>query len=75
MSSPAIRWERRAVQELAGQPRETQRQILGAVERLLHEPFSGEQLAAEWKGIRRLRVGSHRVVYAFNGKQLLVLMA
>ena len=75
MSSPAIRWERRAVQELAARPRETQRQVLGAVERLQHDPFRGEQLAAEWKGIRRLRVGSHRVVYAFNGEQLLVLMA
>ena len=75
MSSPTIRWQRKAVQELAVLPRETQRQVLGEVEGLRHNPLKGEQLVAEWEGIRRLRVGSHRIVYAFNGEHLLILMA
>ncbi|MCG6964049.1 MAG: type II toxin-antitoxin system RelE/ParE family toxin [Acidobacteria bacterium] len=75
MSSATIRWQRKAVQELAVLPRETQRRVLGEVDRLRHDPLKGEQLAAEWQGIRRLRVGPHRIVYAFNGSQLLILMA
>ena len=27
------------------------------------EPFKGEQLASEWKGLRRLRVGHRKDVY------------
>lgn len=74
MPSASIRWERRAVKELAALPREAQQHIVTAVESLGEQPLKGELLAAEWKGMRRLRVGSYRVVYAFNGTELLVLV-
>jgi mRNA interferase RelE/StbE len=72
--SASIRWERRAVDELEALPRTAQRRIVEAVERLRDEPFKGEQLAAEWKGLRRLRVGRYRVVYAFDGRRFLILV-
>ncbi len=74
MPSASIRWERRAVKELGALPREAQQRIVEAVESLHEEPFKGEQLAAEWKGLRRLRVGRYRVIYAFDGQQFLVLV-
>lgn len=74
MPSASIRWERRAVKELEAVPRDAQKRIVEAVEALRGEPFKGEQLAAEWKGLRRLRVGRYRVIYAFDGTQLLVLV-
>ena len=74
MPSASIRWERRAFKELAALPRDAQRRIVAAVERLRDEPLKGEQLAAEWKGMRRLRVGRYRVIYAFNGTEFLVLV-
>ena len=74
MPSASIRWERRAVKELQALPRDTQQRIVKAVESLRDEPFKGEQLAAEWKGLRRLRVGRYRVIYAFDGRQFLILV-
>ena len=67
-----IRWERRAVKELASLPRKDQRRVVEAVEGLLDDPLAGEPLAAQWKGLRRLRVGRYRVLYGFDGKELLI---
>jgi len=67
-----IRWERRAVKELAGLPRREQRRVVEAVEGLLENPLGGEPLAAQWKGLRRLRVGRYRVPYGFDGTELLI---
>ncbi len=72
--SASIRWERRAVKELEALPEEAQRAIVAAVESLRGEPFKGEQLSAEWKGLRRLRVGRYRVIYAFDGHGFLILV-
>ena len=74
MPSASIRWERRAFKELAALPREARRRVVAAVEGLREAPLKGEQLAAEWKGMRRLRVGRYRVIYAFNGSEFLVLV-
>lgn len=74
MPSASIRWERRAVKELEALPRTAQRRVVEAVESLRDEPFKGEQLAAEWKGLRRLRVGRYRVIYAYDGRQFLILV-
>lgn len=74
MRSISIRWERRAVKELFALPRDAQQRVVTAVEGLRDEPLRGEQLAAEWKGLRRLRVGQYRAIYAFNGDELLILV-
>jgi mRNA interferase RelE/StbE len=67
-----IGWERRAVKEVAVLPRKDQRRVVEAVEGLLEDPLAGEPLAAQWKGLRRLRVGQYRVIYGFDGKALLI---
>ena len=74
MSSISIRWERRAIKELAALPRDAQQRLVTAVEGLRDHPLRGEQLAAEWKGLRRLRVGTYRAIYAFNGEALMILV-
>ena len=74
MPSISIRWEKRAFKELAVLPREAQRRIVAAVEQLPDEPLKGEPLSAEWKGLRRLRIGRYRVIYAFDGGRLLILV-
>lgn len=72
--SASIRWERRAVKELQALPKDAQRSIVAAVESLRDEPLKGEQMVAEWKGLRRLRVGRYRVIYAYDGHQFLILV-
>jgi mRNA interferase RelE/StbE len=72
VSSISISWERRAVKELASLPRQEQQRVFDAVEQLFDDPLRGRPLSSEWKGLRRLRVGRYRVIYAFDGSQLLV---
>ena len=72
MPSISIRWDKRAVGELSPLPREARRRIVDAVEELVEDPLKGDLLSAEWKGLRRLRVGTYRVVYAFDGEVLMI---
>jgi len=67
-----IRWERRAVKEAAALPMADRARVVAVVESLRDEPLRGQLLRAEWKGFRRLRVGDYRVVYAYNGQELLI---
>ena len=67
-----ILWERRAIKELEALPRKAQQRIVLAVDRLRGKPLSGKILAGEWKGLRRLRIGEYRIIYGFDGRQILV---
>lgn len=69
-SSLRIRWERRALRELDALPARERTRIIEAVESLVESPLKGELLHAEWQGLRRLRVGTYRVIYAFDGESL-----
>ena len=72
MSSISIRWERRAIKELRRLPKDLQAAVLTAVETLRLDPFRGQQLSSPWKGLRRLRVRTVRVIYGFDGTELLI---
>ncbi|MFQ5743885.1 MAG: type II toxin-antitoxin system RelE/ParE family toxin [Acidobacteriota bacterium] len=65
-----IRWEKRALKELRSLPKKDRERVFVAVDGLRSDPMAGRPLAAEWKGLRRLRVGSYRVIYAFDGSAL-----
>jgi len=67
-----IRWERRAVKELLRLEHGARIRVLRAVETLRDDPLKGEMLHGDWKGLRRLRVGSYRVIYGYDGQELLV---
>jgi mRNA interferase RelE/StbE len=69
-----IRWEARALKEAQGLPHDARLQVLKAVESLRGGPLKGDLLSAAWKGLRRLRVGAYRVLYAFDGRALLILI-
>jgi mRNA interferase RelE/StbE len=70
--SVRIRWERRAVRELDALPGKDWERVIAEVESLARAPLKGELLHAEWQGLRRLRVGRYRVIYAFDGQTLLI---
>ena len=72
MSSISIRWERRAVKELRRLPNDIQVLVVDSVEKLRLDPLRGQQLSGQWKGLRRLRVGRVRVIYGFDGAELLI---
>ena len=67
-----IRWERRAVKEVAALQMADRERIVAAVEGLREDPNKGSVLSASWKGFRRLRVGPYRIIYAYQGRDLLI---
>ena len=72
MSSIAIRWEQRAVKELRRLPKDVRSPVFEAVDALRQDPLRGQPLSGQWKGLRRLRVGTVRVIYGFDGTELLI---
>jgi len=48
--------------------------VVESVDRLRENPLEGRALTAEFKGLRRLRVGQYRVIYGFDGQELLVFV-
>ena len=48
--------------------------LIEAMDRLRDEPNAGGVLKGEFAGLRRLRVGSYRIVYEVVNDQLLVLV-
>jgi len=70
----SIRWERRAVRELKALPAKARPRVVSAVEELLDDPLKGVPLSGQWKGLRRIRVGTYRVIYAFDGAEFLILV-
>jgi len=72
VNSISIRWDRRAVKELRSLDKRDRSRVFEAVAKLSEDPLRGAPLAGEWKGLRRLRVGGFRVIYAFDGRELLV---
>ena len=67
-----IRWDRKAIKELKNIPKKEQRRIFNLVEDLRTDPLKGKILSTNWKGFRRLRLGTYRVIYAFDGTELLI---
>ena len=60
------------MKELASLEKSQQQRIFGAVGALADDPLKGASLSGDWKGLRRIRVGPYRVIYAFDGIELLV---
>ena len=48
--------------------------LLAAIDRLQEEPFAGGVLKGEFSGLRRIRVGDHRIVYEVIQNQLTILV-
>jgi mRNA interferase RelE/StbE len=67
-----IRWERRAVKEVAALQKADRERIVSAVEGLRADPNKGSIMSAAWKGFCRLRVGPYRIIYAYQGRDLLI---
>ena len=67
-----VRWERRAVKEAVALQMPDRERVVTAVEELRRNPLRGKVMSSGWKGFRRLSVGAFRVIYAFDGMELLV---
>lgn len=69
-----VAWKRSAIRDLKRLDPPTARRIFDQTEAALAEdPSRGKPLSGQFKGLRRLRVGDHRVIYTLTTNGALVL--
>lgn len=63
-----------AAKALAKIARDDRVRIVDAIDQLRTNPAAGGVLKGEYAGLRRIRVGSYRIVYEVQDQQLVVLV-
>ena len=69
-----VRIKRSAAKALEGIARADRLRLIEAIDRLADNPAAGGALKGELEGLRRVRVGSYRIVYEVKDDQLVVLV-
>ena len=69
-----IRWKKSAVKTAKSYPINIRKNIIKAVESLAENPLAGKPLSGGLKELRRIRVGSIRIIYLFEREKLLILI-
>ena len=70
----SIRIKGGALKELKRVPKPDRKRIVEAVDLLAENPFLGNALKGDLRGLRRLRVGNYRVLYELQDDVLVVLV-
>jgi len=70
----SLRIKRSAAKALGSIAKPERLKIMAAIDRLCETPSAGSALKGEFEGLRRLRVGTYRVVYEWRQDELLVLV-
>ena len=70
----SIRIKKSAARELKWLARPERVRIVAAIDRLAETPHLGTALKGDLRGLRRVRVGEHRVVYEVRDDELVVLV-
>ena len=70
----SIRIKKSAARELKRVAGPDRIRIVAAIDRLAETPGLGAALKGDLRGLRRLRVGDHRVLYEVRNDELIVLI-
>jgi mRNA interferase RelE/StbE len=70
----SLRIKTSAVKALRRIPKEERLRLIEAIDRLATEPTAGGVLKGEFRGLRRLRVSSYRIVYEVDEGELMILV-
>jgi mRNA interferase RelE/StbE len=70
----SLQIKRSAAKALGKTPKKDRIRLIEAIDRLREEPHAGGVLKGEFAGLRRLRVGSFRIIYEVIDDQLVVLV-
>lgn len=70
----SIRIKGSATRELGRIAKADRVRLIEAIDRLSENPYVGSPLKGELRGLRRLRVGDHRVLYEVQHDALVVLV-
>ena len=70
----SLQIKKSAAKALAKIPKNDRVRLIETIDRLREEPNAGGVLKGEFSGLRRLRVGSYRIIYEVFDEQLVVLV-
>jgi mRNA interferase RelE/StbE len=70
----SLRIKGSAAKALRRIPKAERLRLIDAIDRLAAEPTAGGVLKGEFRGLRRLRVGSYRIVYEVDEGELTILV-
>ncbi len=69
-----IKWKDSAVKSSRKLPKDIRLRIIDAIEGLSENPFSGDVLAGDLEGLRRIRVGDYRVIYLVDTDEIIIVI-
>ena len=70
----SLKIKKTALKELRQFDKPTRERIVSAIDQLANNPHVGKLLKGDLSGLRRIRVGSYRVIYEINETEVLVLV-
>lgn len=70
----SLRIKRTALKEIEALPRAERLRVVAAIDGLAANPHVGKPLKGDLLGLRRIRVGSYRVVYEIREDEVLILV-
>ena len=70
----SLKIKQSALKELHRIDNPDRKRLIEAIDKLVENPHVGKLLKGEFSGLRRLRVGSYRVVYEINEDEILILI-
>jgi len=70
----SVKIKQSALKELSGITKSDRLRIIAAIDDLGLNPYRGSALKGDLKGLRRIRIGSYRVIYEIQESQLVVLV-
>ena len=72
--SVSIKIDERIKKDIKDIPKEDLKRIFKVIDKLETNPELGKSLHGAFKPLRRLKIGDYRVIYAYDGSNLLVLV-
>lgn len=70
----SLKIKKTALKELQQFDKPTRARIVSAIDQLADNPHVGKLLKGNFSGLRRIRVGSYRVIYEISETEVLVLV-
>jgi mRNA interferase RelE/StbE len=70
----SLKIKQSALKEIQRLDKSQQTRLIEAIDKIADNPHIGKLLKGEFSGLRRIRVGSYRVIYEINKWEVLILI-
>ena len=69
----SLKIKQSALKEIQRLDKPDQKRLIETIDKIADNPHIGKLLKGEFSGLRRIRVGSYRVIYEINEGEVLIL--